>query len=168
MKLSLMLAIPAIALAMAGASSAEDIEVKMLNKGSNGDTMVFEPDFVKANPGDTIRFIAADKGHNAASIKGGFPEGVEGFKGKINEEYDLKVEKPGLYGVECTPHFGMGMVMVVEVGGDTSNIDALKEAKMPKKARERMDTILAQVSSGDSGAAEEAAPAEETKGEAAE
>jgi plastocyanin len=51
------------------AFSAE-IEVKMLNKGSDGEAMVFEPAAVKAQPGDTIRFVPVDKGHDVVSMPG--------------------------------------------------------------------------------------------------
>lgn len=34
---------------------------KTLNKGSDGGKMVFEPTLVKIEPGDTIKFVAADK-----------------------------------------------------------------------------------------------------------
>ncbi|MBN9462639.1 MAG: hypothetical protein J0H00_15630 [Burkholderiales bacterium] len=66
-------------------SLAETVEVKMLNRGQNGN-MVFEPDFVKLKPGDTIQFRAGNKSHNAASIPGMVPHGYAGFKGKIDEE----------------------------------------------------------------------------------
>ena len=45
-------------------AAAAEIEVKMLNKGSDGGAMVFEPALVKIAPGDTVKFIATDKGHN--------------------------------------------------------------------------------------------------------
>jgi hypothetical protein len=32
--------------------------------------MVFEPALVKIEPGDTVKFVAADKGRNAETIKG--------------------------------------------------------------------------------------------------
>jgi pseudoazurin len=73
------------------------------------------------------------------------PDGVEVFKSKINEGYDLTVTEPGLYGVKCTPHAGMGMVALVQVGDAPANLEAVKTGKLPKKARERMDAALAQV-----------------------
>ena len=51
------------ALGFAGAAGAAEVEVKMLNKGTEG-VMVFEPALVKINPGDTVKFVASDKGHN--------------------------------------------------------------------------------------------------------
>ena len=43
---------------LAGAAHAAEIEVKMLNKGSDGVPMVFEPSFVKIVPGDTVKFVS--------------------------------------------------------------------------------------------------------------
>ena len=144
MKLASLFAAPALVLALTGAAFAAEHEVHMLNKGAAG-TMVFEPAFVKAEPGDTIHFIPTDKSHNVEAIKEILPEGVEVFKSKINEEYVLTVTQPGLYGVKCTPHFAMGMVALIQVGEAPANLDAAKTAKMPKKARERMDAEIAQV-----------------------
>ncbi|MHC4049236.1 cupredoxin domain-containing protein [Bradyrhizobium sp. 25ACV] len=50
-------------------AAAAEIEVKMLNKDSDGGLMVFEPAPVKIEPGDTVNLVAADKEHNAASIR---------------------------------------------------------------------------------------------------
>ena len=144
MKLATLLAAPAFVLALAGAGFAAEHEVHMLNKGESG-TMVFEPAYVKAEPGDTIHFIPTDKSHNVEAIKDILPEGVEVFKSKINEEYVLTVNEAGLYGVKCTPHFAMGMVALIQVGDAPANLEAAKTAKMAKKARERMDAAITQV-----------------------
>lgn len=128
---------------VASAASAADFEVKMLNKGESG-VMVFEPAFVQAAPGDTVHFVATDKSHNVESIKGMLPDGVEAFKGKLNENYDLTVTAEGVYGVKCTPHYAMGMVMLVAVGDPGANLEAAKAAKNPKKAQERLDAGFAQ------------------------
>lgn len=89
-----------------GAASAADIGVRMLNKGEKG-AMVFEPDLAEAKPGDVVPVIAPDKGHDVESGKGMLPEGVEPFKGGMNENYDLAVTTVGVYGVKCSPHFPM-------------------------------------------------------------
>ena len=123
-----------------------EIAVKMLNKGSDGQAMVFEPAAVRAAPGDVIRFMPVDKGHNAAAVKGLIPEGTEEFTGKINQELTITVEKEGAYVIKCTPHFGMGMIALVVVGeGTPANLDAVKNAKMPKKTKERLDAAVAQL-----------------------
>lgn len=123
-----------------------EIEVKMLNKGSDGQAMVFEPAAIKAAPGDTIKFVPTDKGHDAAAMKGMIPDGAEEFKGKMNQEITVTLDKEGAYVVKCTPHLGMGMVAVVVVGdGAPANLDAVKTGKLPKKARERVDAALAEL-----------------------
>ncbi|WP_105437781.1 pseudoazurin [Neorhizobium sp. T25_13] len=126
------------------AFSAE-IEVKMLNKGSDGEAMVFEPAAVKAQPGDTIRFVPVDKGHDAVSMPGLVPEGVAEIKGKISQEISFTADKAGAYVFKCTPHFGMGMVAMIVVGDAPANLDAVKGAKMPKKAKDRLDAEIAKL-----------------------
>lgn len=142
MKTSLALVAGVALTVMALPASAADIEVKMLNKGSKG-TMVFEPDFVKAAPGDTIHFVAADKGHDAESIEGMVPEGATPFVGEMSKDIAVKLDKEGFYGVRCKPHFGMGMVMLIEVGKG-ANADAAKAAKMPPKAKQKFDELFAE------------------------
>jgi pseudoazurin len=127
---------------LAASASAAEFTVEMLNKGEKGG-MVFQPDFVKAAPGDTVKFVSVDKGHNAESIKGMLPAGVEPFKSKISEEYVLTVEKEGLYGVKCTPHYGMGMVMLIAAGNPVNEAEA-RAVKQNGKAKERFADIFAQ------------------------
>jgi pseudoazurin len=123
-----------------------DIEVKMLNKGANGEAMVFEPAAIKAAVGDVIHFIPTDKSHDAAAMKGMIPDGVEEFKGKMNQELKVTVDKEGAYVIKCTPHMGMGMVALVVVGDAVpANLDAVRTGKLPKKARERLDAQIAEL-----------------------
>ncbi|WP_306152401.1 pseudoazurin [Roseovarius sp. MMSF_3281] len=131
----------ALAVLMGGAAFAETFEVKMLNKGTDGDRMVFEPAFVQAAPGDTINFVAADKGHNAETLGGMLPEGAEGFKGKINEEISVTLDTEGVYGVICKPHYAMGMVMTIAVG-DVEVPDNFLEGRVPKRAKARFEDQL--------------------------
>ncbi|MFK3780069.1 pseudoazurin [Agrobacterium sp. NPDC089420] len=138
------LAIAASLLAFPAVSA--EIEVKMLNKGSDGQAMVFEPAAVKAALGDVITFVPVDKGHDAAAVKEMIPEGVADFKGKMNEAVKVTVDKEGAYVVKCTPHLGMGMVALVIVG-DTppANLDAVRNGKLPKKARDRLNEEIARL-----------------------
>ncbi len=126
-------------LASAGAYAAE-FEIKMLNKGTSG-VMVFEPAFLKIAQGDTVKFIPADKGHNAESIPGMTPDGAQPFVGKINEEIDVTFAQDGVYGVKCKPHYGMGMVALIVVGEPT-NLDAAATAKHPGKAKQAFGALL--------------------------
>lgn len=125
-------------------AAAADFEVHMMNKGPDG-VMVFEPVLTKVQPGDTITFVPTDKGHNAETMKGLIPEGAEDFKSKVNDTLKQTFTAPGAYVIKCTPHFSMGMVAVVVVGDSPANLDSVKSAKLPKKARERVDKALSQL-----------------------
>ncbi|MEO0863206.1 MAG: pseudoazurin [Pseudomonadota bacterium] len=132
----------ALAALMGSAAFAETFEVKMLNNGSDGERMVFEPAFIQAAPGDTIKFLATDRGHNAEVSKGMLPDGADAFKGKINEEIEVTLDVEGVYGVICKPHFAMGMVMTIAVG-DVEAPDSFLEGRVPRKAKERFEAQLA-------------------------
>jgi pseudoazurin len=131
----------ALAALMASPSFAETFEVQMLNKGEAG-AMVFEPAFLRLAMGDTVKFVAASKGHNAETIKGMLPEGAAPFSGKINEEIEVTFDTEGVYGIACKPHFAMGMVMVIAVG-DAQAPDDFLAGRLPKKAKERLEAALA-------------------------
>lgn len=136
--------VAALMTSICGAEAAE-YEVHMLNKDEKG-AMVFKPDLIRAAPGDTVRFIPSDKAHNAESIPNMLPEGVEPFKGKVNEDVTVKVTKEGVYGVRCQPHYGMGMVALIAVGRPV-NLEAAKAVKQPGLAKKRFDAIFAEVPS---------------------
>jgi pseudoazurin len=122
---------------------AAEHEVKMLNKGLEGQRNWFEPAVVHAQPGDTLHFVATDKGHNSASVV--VPDGAEEWKGKLSQDISVTLGVPGLYAYKCTPHFGLGMVGLVAVGDFTTNLDAVKSARYPGKAREVMAELLKEV-----------------------
>lgn len=141
-KFAIPFAAAGLCMMMAAPALAENIEVHMLNKGAEG-AMVFEPSYIKANPGDTITFIPVDKGHNVESIKGMIPDGAEAFKSKINENYVLNVSEQGAYFVKCTPHYAMGMVALIVVGDNPANLEQIVSAKKPKAVQTRLDKAIA-------------------------
>lgn len=136
---TLMLALAATA-ALALPAFAETFDVKMMNQGEKG-SMVFEPDYLELKPGDRIRFIPTHKSHNAATIDGMIPEGAAGFKSRINDPFETGFDTPGFYGIKCSPHFGMGMVMLVKVG-DAVLPETYQAVEMPDRAKPRMDALL--------------------------
>ncbi|MGV3548505.1 pseudoazurin [Rhizobium sp.] len=128
------------------AAQAATFEVKMLNRSDRG-PMVFVPDFVAIEPGDSVKFVIGHKSHNAASIDGMVPDGYAGFKGKINEEIEVKFDQSGFYGIKCLPHIGMGMVMVIKVG-EAEMTEAFRTVEVPARARKRFDAIFAEIDAG--------------------
>jgi len=134
MRRSMTLAAIAVLMTFAAAASAAEVEIKMLNKGAEG-VMVFEPAMVNIQPGDTVKFVTVDKGHNAESIKGMLPAGAIPFVGKLSQDTEVVFDKPGVYGIKCMPHYGMGMVAMVVVGA-AANIDEAKAVTHPGKAKQ--------------------------------
>ncbi|WP_029074815.1 pseudoazurin [Kaistia adipata] len=128
------------ALVTAGAAQAADHEVKMLNKGTKG-AMVFEPDLIRAAVGDTVTFVPTDKSHDAETVKGMAPAGTTPFKGKISEKVTVTIDAEGVYGVKCTPHYGMGMVALI-VAGNPVNLEEAKAVKHPGKAKKAFEALL--------------------------
>lgn len=145
---ALRLAAAVIALAAGAATApalAASFEVKMLNKGTDG-TMVFEPALTRVAPGDTVTFVPVDKGHNAETIPGMLPEGAEPFKGKISQEVTVTFTVNGAYGVKCNPHFALGMVALIIVGDEPpANLSAITDTKVPSRARDRLDKVVAEL-----------------------
>ena len=141
MRISLLVGGAVAALALASPAAAKDHQVKMLNKG-NGRAMVFSPEVVKVAPGDTVTFVATDKGHNAEIISTMLPAGAAPFKGKMNQNLTVKFSKAGVYGYKCLPHYGMGMVGAVIVGNGGPNAAQAKAASHPGKAKQVFASIL--------------------------
>lgn len=123
---------------------AANFDVHMLNKGEAG-AMVFEPALIQVQPGDTVTFLATDKGHNAETIKEMLPEGAEAFKGAMGKDVVVTFTEPGAYGIKCAPHLGMGMIALVVVGDAPANLEEVKAVKMPGKAKERFEAIFAEL-----------------------
>jgi pseudoazurin len=133
----------ALVLALASPAVAAEHEVKMLNKGTEG-VMVFEPALVRLQPGDTVKFVATDKSHNAESMKDMLPAGATPFVGKVNETVTVTFDKPGVYGIFCKPHYAMGMVALVVVG-TPENEDAAKAVTHPGRARQIFASLFAKL-----------------------
>lgn len=120
---------------------AEVHEVEMFNRNETG-PMIYAPQFLRIAPGDSVRFIPTQSSHNAATIEGMIPAGAEPFRSAINEDFTVTFTEPGSYGIKCSPHFDMGMVMLIHVG---DGIETTLPADLPPRARERFEAILATI-----------------------
>ena len=125
-------------------ATAAEHQVQMLNKGADG-PMAFEPSFLKIAPGDTVRFLATDKGHYVLSVEGMSPDGAAPFQGKMNEDIAVTFDQPGVYGFECKPHYGMGMVGLIVVG-DPVNLAEAQAVPHKGKAKKRFETLFGNAS----------------------
>ncbi|MEM6670519.1 MAG: pseudoazurin [Pseudomonadota bacterium] len=130
-------------------SIAEVHEVQMLNKHPDDKKKrnVFSPALIRIQPGDTVKFISADKGHNTESMKGMIPEGASEWKSKVSKDFEITYEKPGVYGYRCTPHAALGMVglVVVEGEGWDDNLEAAQSVKQRGKAKKAFEELWAEL-----------------------
>lgn len=76
----------------------------------------------------------------------------------MNEEITVTFDVEGVYGYKCLPHYGMGMVGLIQVGDGPANAQDAQEVKHPGRAAQRMALLFEQVSGADAAAAG-AAPA---------
>lgn len=130
-----------LAFAAAAPALAADHEVRMLNRGAAG-MMVFEPAYLEIAPGDTVTFVATDRGHNAETIAGMLPDGAAAFKGPIGKDLAVTFETDGVYGYKCMPHYGMGMVGLIKVGDGGDNLAAARAVEHRGKAAKVMAGLL--------------------------
>ena len=136
-----------VALAFTTPAYAEETIIEMLNKRDDGARMVYSEDVTYINAGDTIKWLPTDKGHNVEFIAG--PEGYELPKrSKFNKEVSLTFDVPGVYLYQCTPHKGMGMIALVVVGNDTSNLAQVAATKVFGGSKKKLQTLAAGVSLG--------------------
>ena len=123
---------------------AADMEVEMLNRRDDGAKMVYSEDIVRIDVGDTITWTPTTKGHNVHFLAG--PDGWDlPKKSKNGKEVVLTFDTPGVYLYQCTPHASMGMIGFVVVGEDTSNLDAIKKAKVRGKSKKIFKKLLAEI-----------------------
>lgn len=131
------------AFAFTAPSFAAEVEVKELNKSTDG-LFAFAPDVVSIKPGDTVSFVATDKGHDVQSIAGMLPAGAQPFKTQLSQDSKVTFTTPGVYVYQCQPHLGLGMVGVVVVGS-AGNLDQIDPSKLPPLAQKRLSALLQQV-----------------------
>jgi len=139
-----LIAAATLAIATTLPAAADEVAVKMLNSGPGG-MMVFDPALVRLKPGDSIKFLPTDKGHNVETIKGMAPDGAEYVKTTVGQEAVVKFDKEGVYGFKCAPHYMMGMVALVVVGDKRDNLEAAKSVQHNKLTQKRLDPLFAQI-----------------------
>ena len=120
-------------------SFAADMSIEMLNKDSNGNKMVYSQEIVNVDVGDTVTWLPTSKGHNVEVIAS--PNGMK-LKSKNGKEVKITFDTPGIYYYWCTPHKGMGMIGLVVVGSDLSNIDDIASAKAIGKSKKKLKALL--------------------------
>ena len=124
-------------------SFAADVTIEMLNKNKETKKrMVYSQELVKIDAGQSIEWVPTDKGHNVEMLAG--PDGYDlPKKTKLNKPVNMTFDVPGIYLYQCSPHAALGMIGLIVVGGDTSNMEAIKSKKLTgAKSKKKRDKLL--------------------------
>ena len=117
-------------------------DVDMLNKRDDGEKMVYSTDVLHVNLNDTVTWLPTTKGHNVEFIEA--PESVDLPKkpSKVNKEFRYTFNEPGIYLYQCSPHKSMGMIALVVVDGNLSNIDDIASTRVVGKSKKKLKELL--------------------------
>jgi pseudoazurin len=63
----------------------------------------------------------------------------------MNKDLSVTFAKPGVYGIKCNPHYGMGMVALVVVGDPAVNLKTAEAVSQPGKAKQAFADLFKQV-----------------------
>lgn len=137
-------AIPAVLSADSHSEGPVTHEVQMVNADPDNrrERQVYIPAVLRAQPGDTVKFISVDKGHNAQSNEDWSPEGGTEWKSAINEDFEVTIDVEGAYMYECQPHATAGMIGLILVGDVSGNYEDLKGQRFRGKAKQRAEAYF--------------------------
>ena len=134
-KLKLMFLIPIFAstILLSKIGISEELQVEMLE-------MSYSPEILYSEVGDKIIWPKS-KGHNVEFIAG--PAGFSLPKrSKMNKQFDMVLDIPGVYYYWCTPHKGTGMIGLIVVGKDISNKNEISNAKAGGKSKKKLASLI--------------------------
>ncbi len=136
-----------LSLLAASAAAGERVEVKMLNydRDDPSRVMVYEPEIVRIEPGDTVVWVSVDDLHNTQSVDGMIPDGAEPWASPLSEDFEMTFEVEGTYGYICQPHQMLGMAGLVLVGDHTKNLEAARAAAQRGPLADKFDDLFAAI-----------------------
>ena len=114
-------------------------QVTMNDKDSSGNRLVFEKEIINISSGDSVTWLPADKGHNIEMVAS--PNDLK-FSSSPGEEVTITFEVPGIYYYRCTPHKSSGMLGLIIVDNDYSNIEQIKASNAPGRAKIKLNSLL--------------------------
>lgn len=140
-----------IAGAVAGAyatdqeSLAKPIEVDQVTDPSVDDVSLmfqFKPTLLRVNVGQKVRFLNSRGQHSVISVKRMWPEGVPHINLTNLTAADITFNKAGVYGLTCKVHGRFGMVMLIAVGEELSNLKQVRKGMPSGRAGVRMKQLM--------------------------
>ena len=94
--------------------------------------------------GQTITWLPISKGHNVEFATG--PSGVKlPPKSKLSYEVSVKFIETGVYLYWCKPHKDTGMLGLIVVGNDLSNLSEIAAVKISRQSDSVLQALVASV-----------------------
>ena len=92
--------------------------------------------------GQTITWLPISKGHNVEFATG--PSGVKlPPKSKLSKEVSVKFIETGVYLYWCKPHKDTGMLGLIVVGNDLSNLSEIAAVKISRQSDSVLQALVA-------------------------
>ena len=92
--------------------------------------------------GQTITWLPSAKGHNVEFAKG--PSRVElPQKSKLSKEVSVKFIETGVYLYWCKPHKDTGMLGLIVVGNDLSNLSEIAAVNISRQSESVLQALVA-------------------------
>tara|TARA_B100001121_G_C18303787_1_gene440955 strand:+ start:129 stop:464 length:336 start_codon:yes stop_codon:yes gene_type:complete len=101
---------------------------------------VYSVKVAKINVDDKIVWKSVDRGHNVEFI--GMPKGIKKFKSKVSKDTEYTFKIPGIYLYQCTPHKALGMIGLVIVNNDKSNLEDIMKIKLRGKSKKVFSKLI--------------------------
>ena len=117
---------------------AENLTIEMTSNRS------FSVEIAMIDVGQTIEWLPTAKGHNVEFRLG--PDAAKlPKKSSFSKPISIKFDTPGTYFYWCTPHKNSGMIGLVVVGGDTSNIDKIAELDLAGMSSSKLAKLITEL-----------------------
>ena len=117
---------------------AENLTIEMTSNRS------FSIEIAKIDVGQTIEWLPTAKGHNVEFRLG--PDAAKlPKKSSFSKPISIKFDTPGTYFYWCTPHKNSGMIGLVVVGGDTSNVDKIAELELAGMSSNKLAKLISEL-----------------------
>lgn len=139
-----------------GHGAAPASGVRVVKMGGPRGELVFNPDRLRIQPGETVQWVVESAGHSTTAYH---PQNHEGYRSRIPDgaqpwnsgillqrgaQFAYTFTMPGVYHYYCIPHEGAGMVGAIVVG-DVLDGPAMApvQPEISPAARRKLEELIA-------------------------
>jgi plastocyanin len=135
------------------APQLRDSKVHVVQMVSAGEKHFFDPDRLRIQPGDTVKWVLHSMVHTTTAYHPEFfdkplriPEKAQpwhsGVLTEIGQSFEQAFDVEGVYNYYCTPHQSLGMVGIIVVGKPVDGPGLMLPEMMPMKEGMMMEGMI--------------------------